>query len=463
MNKAVSILLLVYLTGYLDPSLFGRYSFVVAYTTFFGIFTDLGLTTLTTRDISSGAVNPSVAFGHAIIIRLISTLLTAAVLLASLALLGYPAEVTSLAAAFSLSLFVSFRGIFFRTVFDIPFQVNLKMSCPAVINFLNELLTLGVVVWLISRGTGLVWLVLAISLANIPGFAAAGWYSIRLIRPRIKFDPSAWAAMLRESLPLGAAVFFEGVFVIIPVFLLSLLSSEEAIGFYGLSFRLVSSLWIIPVAVMTTLLPKMSRDAVSATGSVRHGFSRGLKLVLLMGLPIALVTGFYSRPIISLVAGPAYISAAPALSVMVWGTVIYFINTVFFYTFTAAGRQKINTLVGSILCVVSLLACAVLVPAHHQMGAAAGFVGALVAGLLANLYLAHRALGVNVLPVLSRFLASTVLTLFVVFSVPLHHALSLTLGIAVYLATLLYFRTINYREWEEWLGMEEVKTGERPG
>ena len=143
LNKLISIAVLACLTGFFSPSEFGRYSFVISYIAFFGIFTDLGINTLLTRDISGKALEAREGFGHAISIRLIYTVTTVLAVFASLWFMGYTSEIMYLAAAASLSLFFSFRGFFFRTVFDIPFQVNLKMGYPAVVNFLGNRSELG--------------------------------------------------------------------------------------------------------------------------------------------------------------------------------------------------------------------------------------------------------------------------------------------------------------------------------
>ncbi|MBI1911578.1 MAG: flippase [Deltaproteobacteria bacterium] len=451
LNKIISIVVLIYLTGYLSPAEFGRYSFAISYIAFFGIFTDMGLNTLITREISGGSIDASLGFGHAIIIRFILSVSTAAVSILSLYAMGYPVEVLGITAAASLSLFLSFRGLFFRTVFDVPFQVNLKMSYPSAINFLNEILTFGLIVLLIKQNVSLLGLVLAINLVNIPGFVAIIYFSSKVIRPRFSIDLTMWKKIFTEALPLGGAVLLEGIFIIIPIFILSRLATEEALGLYSLPFRLVSSLWIIPVALMISLFPKISRDALRSEDLVKEGFLKGLKMVLLIGVPIAVLTDYYSSNIIDTFTRGRYMGSAPALSLMIWGTLIYFVNTVFFYIFTAAGRQKMNTIVWCVVSGVSVMLCALLIPGQLHMGAAMGFVGSLGAGLLLNIFLGYRVLGINVVPVLSKFLLSGLLTLTVLFFLPFLPEVSVILSLSAYLSILFFIRAVSIKEWGEWL------------
>lgn len=451
LNKAVTIVVLMALTAYLSPAEFGRYSFVMAYISFFGIFTELGINTLLTRDISAGTLDAGYGFGHAILLRSSLTVVTAVVSVGSLFLLGYPFDVVTLAAASSISLFISFRGLFLRTVFDIPFQVNLKMAYPSAVNLLNEALTLGVVIWLVSVKTSLLWLVLSINLANIPGFIAVVLLSARVIRPRFRIDAAGWKSILARSLPLGAASLLEGVFIITPFFVMSRFSTEESLGFYSLPFRLVSSLWIIPVAVMITLLPKMSRDAGESRGSPAHGFFKGLKLVLAAGVPIGFITVGFSSHLIDVFTHGRYGGSVAALSVMIWGTLLYFVNTVYYYSFTAAGRQGNNTAVWAVISTVALAACLVLVPRYHHMGAAFGYSIAMGAGVLCNIFLGLRSLGVNPLPAIGRFVPGGALFAAVIYFVPLYPAASVPIGGALYAAAIVAMGAVSLREWSEWL------------
>lgn len=457
LNKILSVAVLVYLTGYLSPAEFGRYSFVIAYIAFFGILTDLGLNTLMTREIAGQKVDSSLWFGHAIAIRLLSTLLTVSVSLVCLAAAGYSYDIVNLASAASLSLLFSFRGLFFRTVFDIPFQVRLKMNYPAAVNFINELLSFAVLVMLIKNGSTLFEIVLALNIVNIPSFLVMAYLAVKEIRPSFSFDPKAWRAIIKDSLPLGLASLLEGVFIIIPVFLLSKYSTEEALGFYSLPFRISASLWIIPVAVMVTLLPRMSRDAITSAPTVREGFTRGFKVMLLIGVPMALVTDYYAEPIISAFTSNSYTGSVSALSVMIWGTFMYFINTVFYYTFTAAGKQRLNTLVWLAQSAVCFVLSVLLIPAHAHMGAAIAFTVSLAAGFGLNVFFAYRSLGINIVPVTKRFAISGALCAAVFFMIPDVTMMAAPLGVGSYLTALFSMRAVSVREWGEWLNRPDAE------
>ncbi|MFQ5464371.1 MAG: flippase [Thermodesulfobacteriota bacterium] len=393
LNKAVSIVVLSYLTWHLGPSGFGRYSFVVAYMTFFGIFTDMGVNTVTVRAISRGAVDRSEAFGAAIVLRLVLTVAALAASFAALRLSGYGRDVLVTALAAAPALFVSFRGLFFRNVFEIPFLADLRMDRPALVNFANELLVLAVVVVMVTRGAGLVELLVAINIAYVPGFAVMAISAVRRMRPRFALKAGPCWRLLKESAPLGLSGLLEGVFIITPVLVLSRLATPASLGLFTLPLRLVSSLWIIPVAVMVTMLPAMSRDAGRDRAALRRRLTAGLGFMVPAGFVLALAASLFSDEIIILLSGEAFARSSTVLSIMAWGTFLYFVNSVFFYTFAAAGRELFGLLPWCAATAASFILGLIFIPRFAHLGAGWAFTISMAAGLAVNLALIGRVFG----------------------------------------------------------------------
>lgn len=395
-NKLISLVALAWLTWYLGPADFGRYSFIVAYMAFFGIFTDLGVNTHTAREISTGRVDRAKAFGDAIVLRLVFTVFTVAASLALLPLFGYGPGMVELGMAASLALLFSFRGLFFRNVFEIPFVSNLRMHRPALVNFANELLVLAVLMVEVRREAPLVELLAAMNLAYIPGFAVMARSAFRELPPVVSFDPASWRRLLGHAVPLGMSSLVEGLFLIIPLMVLSMHSTDISLGLYSLPLRVASSLWIIPVAVMVTLLPMMSRDAVLENGGLKGGFLKGLRFMVAVGFMLALAADLYSDTLVDFIAGESFGESSRVLSVMAWGTFFYFVNSTFFYTFTAAGHHFLGTWSWSVVTVVCLVSGLLLIPRFGHMGAAYVFTLSLVAGFVANLVMVPRFFGVGI-------------------------------------------------------------------
>lgn len=394
-NKLISIFILILLTRYLEVADFGKFSFVLFYITFFGIFTDLGLNMILVREYTRHPENASRLFGNGIVVKLVYTLLTALAACLIILPLGYPADVRLLVYISAVMLFISFRGIFFRLVFEVPFQAHLKMQYPSMINVLNELFTLGIIVAVIGLQGTLTHLVLAMTLANLPGFLAVVYFSTKLTRPVFEIDGVLIRKMVKEAFPVGISGLLESLFILFPVLILSKLADDTAVGHYSLAFRLAASLWIIPTAFMMSLYPFLSQYAQGSPEGLRKACLSGLKVMAIMAIPIAIVVIELATPGIIWISGIAYEPAAAALKLLIIATALYFLNTVFGYTLNAANLQAQNLQAWGMVMISMMFFTIVLVPHFNFMGAAAAAGISLLTGLIFYSYVAERMLGIS--------------------------------------------------------------------
>ena len=435
-NKLISLLILIILTRHFDVSDFGKFSFVIFYITFFGIFTDLGLNTILVRECSRQPEKASKLLGNAIVIKFSYTVLSALASSLLIFLLGYPPDVRILVYIASLMLFISFRGIFFRMIFEVPFQVKLKMQYPSMINILNEIFTLGVIMTVIAFQGTLTQVVLAISLANLPGFLAIGYLSIKWIRPVFEIDMALIRKMVKEAFPVGISGLLESLFILLPVFFLSKLADDAAVGHYSLAFRLASALWIVPAAFMMSLFPFMSQYGNASHEELKKACLSGLKVMSFLAIPMAIVVIATSNSIVRLISGVAYESAAMALQFLIISTALYFLNTVFAYTLNAANLQNKNLVAWGVITILTLLSTAVLIPFWGFKGAAVSVVISLLGGFGSYAYMAAKELDIRHWKMLVKFLFAGLIMGFTMMLAGTQHLLLGTLfGLAVYIAT----------------------------
>ena len=447
-NKLISLVILSFLTHYLSVTDFGKLSFAIFYITFFGVFTDLGLNTVLVRECSRHPEMASRLLGNGILIRLTYTFLSALVSYLLIVIMDYPSDIRLLVYIAAIMLFISFRGIFFRQVFEVAFQVRLKMGYPSVINVLNELLTLGAVVAVIVMQGTLLQIVLAMTLASLPGFLAVAYYSVKLIRPAFKIDWDLSREMVKEALPVGVSGFLESLFIMLPVIMLSKLADDTAVGHYSLAFRLASSLWIIPTAFMMALFPFMSQYAKGSHEELKKACLSGLKYMALLAIPMAVLVTSLAPLIIRLISGSAYESAAFALQFLIWGTALYFLNTVFFNTFNAANLQRKNLLVWGIISGCTLFLTIALIPYFQFKGAAIAAFISLLAGFFAYVYIAMRMLFIDPWNLfLKCTTAGIMMELIVMLTKDSYLIIGSVFAIGLYIFTLIFLHVLSEEDY----------------
>ncbi|MFZ3032167.1 MAG: oligosaccharide flippase family protein, partial [Candidatus Moraniibacteriota bacterium] len=146
----LSLLSIRLMTGYLGQDGFGKYATILAFFAFFTAIADLGLGSVTAREISREGADEGKILGNVIALRLTSSLILLALSPIILFLFDYSPDVevgiliAALATVFSTLSFV-LNGIF---------QKNLAMDRVAMVEFLGKLLQVGLIVIIVREDWG---------------------------------------------------------------------------------------------------------------------------------------------------------------------------------------------------------------------------------------------------------------------------------------------------------------------
>ncbi|MCR4286723.1 MAG: hypothetical protein NUW09_01785, partial [Deltaproteobacteria bacterium] len=177
---------------------------------------------------------------------------------------------------------------------------------------------------------------------------------------------------------------------------------------------------------------------------------KAVRALLITGIPITLVTEAYSSELVFFFAGHEYAGSSAALSIMMLGTLAYFVNAAFFYGFVAAGLQSVNMLIWAVISALSVLLSLALIPGYHEPGAALGFSLPLISAIPLNLILAKRLLGISVWTAMAHFALSGASAALVLFALPAAKGLSVAFSVAVYAAMLFAIRAVDFSNGPSW-------------
>ena len=142
----------LYTARYLGVEGFGILSLALSLTGIFGVFTDLGLTTLTTREVSRDKSLANKYIGNTAIIKIIYAFLTFGIIALYVYIMGYPQEVRTVVYLITLSVILSaFTGIF-----NAIFQAFQKMEYMSLNIIINAILMITGILIVIHFGLGII-------------------------------------------------------------------------------------------------------------------------------------------------------------------------------------------------------------------------------------------------------------------------------------------------------------------
>jgi O-antigen/teichoic acid export membrane protein len=366
---------MMYTARYLGAAGFGILSFALAFTGIFAVFGDLGLSTLTTREV---ARNKSLALKYLANVTLMKVMLAAVtfgLIALTINLMGYPQE--TIRVVYLLGLYVIFAA--FIQMFYAFFQAFERMEFQAIGQTLNAALILGGVIFAVKHGFGVVGFA---SLYVIASVITLG-YSFAVMKLKfpdpssasaakvMEFDWRFWKPAIKEALPFGLSTIFVTVFYWISTVMLSFMKGDAVVGWYNAAYRMVLVFLFIPGAWGSAVFPIMSKFYITSRDSLRFSFEKSFKYLTILGIPIGLGTALLASRIIPLVFGAEYVNSIIALQILVWSSVFIYMSASFGYLFQSLNKQMIQTKILGICMILNVILNLIFIPKYSYIAASA--------------------------------------------------------------------------------------------
>lgn len=374
-GRALSVLLnflgWAFMARALGPDDFGIVQFGISVMFYVSFVTDLGLTTLGTRDVAASSRPRQLVrsiMGLRLVLAMIATVIAVAVALAA----PVPPQIADDVRLVALILSSTIAAGAINGLWLLRAQG--RASPIAMQDIASAFVLVAGAVFLV-RPTDSVALAAAT-------FAAAQWLaallSLRSVGGWATLQPSLQdaGAVLRRALPLGVAALAVNVYYTADSVLLGILRDSTEVGLYGAAYRLVTP-WLMLASVAGLLaMPTLARLVEQGSPDVErtlHGLSRAL---LALGIPIAVATTIAAGEILQIVFGPAYADAAAPLALLIWSSVTVYANAPFGFLLLARHQDRRYMWIAVAGAVVNLALNAVLIPTIGMVGAATATLGA---------------------------------------------------------------------------------------
>jgi O-antigen/teichoic acid export membrane protein len=372
----------------LGPSGVGQYTWAVLVVGYFDILINFGLGILITRDVAREPGAAGRYLGSALLTR---TMFLVASMLLALGIAGPLAPAFGVSPELGLTLVVLTLGVGISNLAGLVsalFNAQERMEYPALVTVFTTAAKVGLGATALQLGYGILGLAVVSIVVNLATAILLVWLLLRsaalpTLHPSLRFSVGliglSWALMLNNLL---ATVFFR-----IDGLILRGMVGDEALGWYSAAYRFIDGLNLIPSSLTLALFPILARIAASAnTGQpgqrgpdnqARAGATfvrateRALKVLLTIGMPIAVGTTLLADPIVRLIAGPEFLPhAAIALQTLIWFVPFSFANGLLQYVLISTNQQRIVTIAFAVAVTFNVVANLIAVPTWSYVGAA---------------------------------------------------------------------------------------------
>jgi O-antigen/teichoic acid export membrane protein len=376
--KVIRAAIIIYAARILGTGSYGIFTYAMSLVGIFAIFSDMGLSSILTRELSKGrtddreyiATSMFVKFGFILIVIL------AIILLGPVISRFDEASSLMTVLAFSVA-FESTRNFLYALT-----RAKNTMQTEAGINIVTELCCTTLVVFMFFTNPTPYTLAFAYMIGNGIGLVAMGIAVRRYVSnilTHIKY--SLVLPILRNSWPFTIMGAFGILMTNIDSVIIGHFTNEETLGLYGAAQRPISLLYIIPGFLNISLLSIISRFASQQKDRMQHLVQKTVALALSIGLPITVGGILIAQPFINVAFGYQYIGAVLTFQLLLVSLLFSFPGSMLSDVMLAENKQSVLIRSSILGAVTNVILDLLLIP---RFGIAGSAVGTICAQLVAN-------------------------------------------------------------------------------
>ena len=373
--------LMIFLPRYLGSEAFGRLYVALSFSMIAQVLVDYGAYLFIAKEIARSPENAPSVIGNSVGLRIVLAVVACAAMIIGGFIAGYQTEIITMILIFGLAKF--WEGIL--AVIRSSFQGFERMEFNSIANVIERIVLLLFVVLVLMLGGNTVFIAIAMASSTLIGTLVAARYLTRFVTRIPPFDWPHILALARRGIPYFLVAVFATIYYRINAIMLSLLVTEEIVGWFGAAFRFFDVLMFLPSIFSFAVFPvlsRMSNEKDTARATTRKSF----ELLFMAVVPISMAVFIYSDQIVDLLFGRAeYGGSAAVLQALSVGLILVYLNFVLVTTLIAMDKHRQWSLVALGAIPLSIGLNWLLIPLFETMSANGG-VGSAIATNLTELF-----------------------------------------------------------------------------
>jgi len=306
-------------------------------------------------------------------------------------------------------------------------------------------------------GAGKIIIALVITFGNFLNFLCLIFFIKRITPSLSHVNWQNVFRQLRSGLPYFLFAVFSTIYYRIDSLMLSKMSPEEVVGWYGGAFRPFDMLNFLPFILTVALYPVLSRLWSESGDAHKRTTQKGLEIVILAAIPLSIGVSLFTEDLIGVLYGlEGYANSVTILQVLTCGLIFLYVDMVLVTTLLACDKQKQFSFVSLGAIPFKIILNYFLID-YYQAAATNGGIGAAIATVLTEGCIMVMAITLMPKGILSGFrfrvLAKGIAagaSMFGVLLLMSHFGtfwvLQIPIGAAVYIASVFTLRTFEPAE-----------------
>lgn len=450
LSVLIGLITIAIITRALGTERFGEYTTALTFLQFFGVLVDFGLTLTLMIMISEAGADEKRIIGNFFGLRLVSGFIFFT--LAPLTVLFFPwSETIKYAVLIGAFAYFLMGG---ATMLIGVFQKHEAMWRSALAELINRLVLAILIAGFAFAHFGVLAMIFASVIANLIWLGMMIVYAKPLVHIHPLFEKTIWQQIFSRSWPIAISIIFNLMYLKGDVLLLAYFRSQTEVGLYGVAYRVLDILTVLPTMFMGLLLPSL---VFAWSGKdyqkFRARLARTFDLFMIGIIPIIVGTQVVGVRLIQFIAGDAFIAGGSILTILILATFGVFVGTLFGHLVVALNKQRVMIFGYAITAILTLLGYLYFIPKFGMNGAAwmTVFSETLIAIITCILVCktAQATLRLNVF--FKVCLSSFIMYGFFLVVPRTQVLLDILFGALVYLVALILLKGINLQDLQKFL------------
>lgn len=448
-----SFVLMLFLPRYLGSVDYGRLYLAMSVTVIFEIIIDFGGRYSVTKDISRSRDNAAQILTNALAIRVVLWIAVMAALIGFMYIAGYPENVRMLIVIFGFAMLNESA----RKVLYSGYQGFELMKYPALGNIAERVFTMvfGVAALLLGAEVYLVALILVAG--QVLNFVICARNARAIIPKRPPIDWKSGVASLREAVPYFLWSIFGIIYYRVDAVMLSLMTSDEVVGWYGAAYRFFDVLMFLPSIFSIAVLPVMSRLWKQEQSTMALTTRKSVEYIVFAAIPVSISIFFFSNNIIELFFGiEEYVQSVRVLQIFAAGLMLVYVDIILGTAILASDKQRAWSVTAFFAVLLNIGLNWLMIP-YTQTHYANGGLGAAIATIITEFYV--MVVAIVIMPkkayadgsmnmLLKSLVAGVVMAVAIILmrAMPVHWIVLGGLGLLVYAGAALLLKVLEPQE-----------------
>ncbi len=334
----ISFITLTYTVRYLSLEDFGILSFALSFAGILVIFTDIGLSSLMTREIARDKSIVKEYTNNIILLKIILVIATIIFSVLLIYFLNYDKQTIEVVLLIVLSfIFNSFTLMFYSI-----FQAYESMEYQSLGQVLNSIVLFAGIMLAIYFQLNLLDFAMVYFITGV----ILTLYTIIIYRnmfsfPKISFNREFSKKLIKEALPLSVAMIFFTITYRVDAVMLAIMAGNISVGLYTASYRLMEILTFIPMVFTAAIYPVASNYYVSSHDSLKIVYKKSFEYLTMLSIPIVILVALLADQIILWIYGSQYTGSIIALQILILSIPFIFLTYVYSALMVSINKQKL--------------------------------------------------------------------------------------------------------------------------